>query len=174
MKPRNLKIVIFAVVLAVILIAGGVTYVSVTAVNAAKYQTVSATVVEISTEKKDENTVIVTGVAVRYETAGGVVQNKLSGQFPKELKEGSQISVRYKKDDVTFVTAEHVDWGTPIFLLVLGVLYAVGSGVFIYLRKKAGDYAIYDGTVEGDGVFEDAADEESEPQETVCEPEIKK
>ena len=167
MKNRNTKLIIFTIVLAAILIAGGVTYVSITAVNAAKFETVTAIVTEITTEQKDENSVTVTGVTVRYETSDWTTESKLSGQLPKELKEGGSLIVRYKKDDVSFVTTEYVDWGTPIFLLVIGVLYAVGSGVFIYLRKRAGDYALYDGTIEGDGVFED---EEAETDEQTEQP----
>lgn len=158
MKNRNTKLVIFLFVLAAILVVGGVVYVSLTAADAAQYQNVTATVVRVQTEKKDENSVIVTAVTVQYETLHGAVQSDLSGQLPDKLQEGGSLSVRYKKNDTFFVTAERIDWGTPIFLLVIGVLYTVGSGVFVHLRKKAGDYALYDGSVEGDGVFEEESD----------------
>jgi len=168
MKNRNTKLLIFSFVLAAILVVGGVVYVSLTAADAARYQSVTATVVQVQTEKKDENSVVIKAVTVRYETPQGATQSDLSGQFPDKLQEGGDLSVRYKKSDTSFVTAERIDWGTPIFLLVIGVLYTVGSVVFVHLRKKAGDYALYDGSVEGDGVFEEELETEAEqaPAET--------
>lgn len=165
MKNRNVKLIIFSFVLAAILVVGGVVYVSLTAVDAARYQSVMATVVQVKTEKKDENSVVVKSVTVQYETPQGTVRDDLSGQLPDKLQEGGTLSVRYKKSDTSFVTAERIDWGTPIFLLVIGVLYAVGSIVFVHLRKKAGDYALYDGSVEGDGVFEDEPETETEQKD---------
>ncbi len=164
MKNKNTKLLIFSFVLAAILVVGGVVYVSLTAADAARYKNVTATVVQVKSENKDENSVVIKAVTVQYETPQGTVQNDLLGQLPDKLQEGGNLSVRYKKSDASFVTAERIDWGTPIFLLVIGVLYTVGSGVFVYLRKKAGDYALYDGSVEGDGVFEEEPETETEQE----------
>jgi hypothetical protein len=142
MNPRLKKLIAFVVVISTILIVGGVVYTSLLGVENSQYTKTTATITHIETEKKGENTFIVKSASVTYDTPEGTKVNKLSGVLPVSLKEGGQVEVRFNNANPDSVTAEMIDWFPAVFLLILGVLYAVGGAVVVVLRKQAGYYAI--------------------------------
>ena len=109
----------------------------------------------IEIEEKEENTVVVKWASVTYETPQGIKTNKLIGVLPPRLEEGREIEVRFNKENPDVVTAEMIDWFPAVFLLALGVLYAVGGLLVVIFRKKAGYYAIVEQTDEPTPIEDD-------------------
>ena len=75
--------------------------------------------------------------------------------MPPRLEEGREIEVRFNKENPDVVTAEMIDWFPAVFLLALGVLYAVGGLLVVIFRKKAGYYAIVEQTDEPTPIEDD-------------------
>lgn len=142
MNPKLKRLIIFVVVISTILTVGGIVYTSFLGVENSQYTKTMGTVVEIENEKTGEYTAVVKSVTVSYETPDGTKTNKLSGVLPFSFEEGTEVEVRFQNDNPDYVTAEMIDWFPAVFLIVLGVLYAVGGSVVVVFRKKAGYYAI--------------------------------
>lgn len=142
MNPKLKKLIAFVVVISTILIVGGIVYTSFLGVENKQYTKTTATIAKIESEQTGEHTFVVKGATVTYDTPQGTKTNKLQGILPFRLEEGAEVEVRFKNEDVDYVTAEMINWFPAVFLLVLGVLYAVGGAMLIVFRKKAGYYAI--------------------------------
>ena len=146
MNARLRKLIIIVVVISAVLIIGGVVYTSILGVEANQYSKTTGTISAIATEERGENTFVVKWAIVTYETPQGTKTNKLAGVLPPRLEEGAEVEVRFNKNNPDVVTAEMIDWFPAVFLLVLGVLYAIGGSLVVILRKKAGYYAIVEQT----------------------------
>lgn len=144
MNPKLKKLIAFVVVISTILIVGGIVYTSFLGVENKQYTKTTATIAKIESEQTGEHTFVVKGATVTYDTPQGTKTNKLQGILilPPRLEEGAEVEVRFKNEDVDYVTSEMINWLPAVFLLVLGVLYAVGGAMLIVFRKKAGYYAI--------------------------------
>lgn len=142
MNSRLKKLILIVIVISSVLIVGGVVYTSILGAESNQYSKTMGTISVIETEEKGENIVVVKEASVTYETPQGTKTNKLTGVLPSRLEEGSDLEIRYNKANPDVVTAEMIDWFPAVFLLILGVLYAVGGGLVVILRKKAGYYAI--------------------------------
>lgn len=155
MNTRLKKLIIIVVVISSVLIIGGVIYTSILGVEANQYSKTMGTISKIEIEEKEENTVVVKWASVTYETPQGTKTNKLIGVLPPRLEEGREIEVRFNKENPDVVTAEMIDWFPAVFLLALGVLYAVGGILVVIFRKKAGYYAIVEQTDEPTPIEDD-------------------
>ena len=155
MNSRLKKLIIIVVVISSVLTIGGVIYTSILGVEANQYSKTMGTISKIEIEEKEENTVVVKWASVTYETPQGTKTNKLIGVLPPRLEEGREIEVRFHKENPDVVTAEMIDWFPAVFLLVLGVLYAVGGLLVVIFRKKAGYYAIVEQTDEPTPIEDD-------------------
>ncbi len=151
MKKSLVTLFVVVAVLAVLLIAGGIAYTVLTAEKESAYTYVEATVKEVETEPSDD-AVTIKKVTVTYTGADGEEVTAVMEDFPEKFSVGSTFTARYSVDPLT-LSAEKTDWFTPIFMLVLGVAYALGDAIAFFNRKKFGLYALSDGG--GDVATED-------------------
>jgi hypothetical protein len=147
MNPRLKKLIAFVVVISTILIVGGVVYTSLLGVENSQYTKTTATIVDFDVVSVGEKNGIeqfeIKNVRVTYETPDGTKINTLSGVVMKRSYYiDEQVEVRFNNANPDIVKIEMIDWFPAVFLLILGVLYAVGGAVVVVLRKQAGYYAI--------------------------------
>lgn len=138
---RELKTLwIVVAVLAVLQIVGGSIYTAITAVRERNYTYVDCTVVSVKTTPDGEN-FRVEGITVSYADSTGNTVTADMVDFPSSFSVGSTFRGRYEQDPKA-VSAEHTDWFTPVFLIVLGAVYALADIGALLLRKKMGLYAL--------------------------------
>lgn len=142
MKKGLVTLFILVAVLAVAQITGGIVYTVLTAENEARYTYVEATVKDVETEKGEDDSVTVKSITVTYIGADGEVEATMK-DFPSKFSIGTTFTARYDEDP-TLLSTESTDWFTPIFLIILGVLYALGDAIALLNRKNIGLYALSD------------------------------
>lgn len=156
MKKELKTIWIAVAVLALAQIIGGCIFTARTAAAEHSYTYVDCTVVSVrSTQEGD--TVTVTGITVSYPDQEGKTVEAQMADFPTKFSVGSKFRGRYQQDP-QIVSAQQTDWFTPVFLIVLGVAYALGDLAVLLLRKKMGLYAL-----------EETRREEPEDEEVISE-----
>lgn len=156
MKKQYKTLLIIVTVLAVLQIIGGIVYTSIVGVQEKEYTYVTCTVVEVETEQQEDESYIVKGITVTYENDKGEAVTATMQDFPSSFAEGKSFEARYK-DNPLSLSAQKTDWFTPVFLLCLGVCYAIGAIVMFAMRKKMGLYAL-DNEVKNDDVTIDEDD----------------
>ncbi len=156
---KELKVICITVaVLAVLQLVGGIFYTAMTAKEEKSYTYVECTILSVQSKKEDD-TVIIEGITVSYLGSYGQTVVAQMADFPSSFAEGETFTGRFR-DDPLLISAEHTDWFTPVFLIVLGAAYAVIDITLFLLRKKMGLYAME--SVADDYIYEDESDEESE------------
>lgn len=149
---KQLKIIwIIVVVLAVLQIVGGCVYTAWTVKDEQRYTYVDCVIDGIDSVQDGDNYKI-ESVTVSYFMDGASVSAILV-DYPAKIELGATLSGRYAENP-TEVSCKTTDWFTPIFLICLGVAYAIGAAVAFVLRKKMGLYAIVD-EVGGDEELDD-------------------
>lgn len=149
---KQLKTIwIIIVVLAVLQIIGGSVYTAWTVDNERRYTYVDCVIVDI-TAVADGDSYTVEAVLVEYEADGKTVSAKLV-DYPSKMEIGTTVHGRYDQS-VQEISCKTTDWFTPIFLLCLGVAYAIGAALAFVFRKKMGLYVIVD-EVGGNECIED-------------------
>ncbi len=141
MKKQYKTLLIIIAVLAVLQIVGGIVYTSIVGAQEKEYTYVTCTVVKVETEQQEDESYLVTGITVTYENDKGETITATMQDFPSSFAEGKSFEARYK-DNPLSLSAEKTDWFTPVFLLCLGVCYAIGAIVMYAMRKKMGLYAL--------------------------------
>lgn len=156
MKKELKTLWIAVVVLAVLQLIGGIAYTSWTAHCERQYTYVDCTVVSVSTSQgEEEGALTVEGITVSYVASGGETVIAEMEDFPSSFAIGESFRGRYS-DDPTLISAKTTDWFTPVFLIILGAMYALAAAVMFILRKKMGLYAMEspDETFEDDGEYD--------------------
>lgn len=151
MRKDLLTIFIVVAVLAVCQIVGGVVYTVYTARKDASFDYYDCTIVEIETEKVETDTedgeeqFTIKSVKVQYTLSDGTEVEAYATQYPSSLAVGTEFVGRVSRDSNSLdVSAETTDWFTPIFMIALGVVYAIIDLLFFIFRKKTGLYALKD------------------------------
>ncbi len=151
MRKDFLTIFIAIAILAVLQIVGGTIYTITTAVVESKYTYYDCTIVEIETEKVESDTdseieqYKIKNVKVSYTLADGTEIIANASYYPTPLAVGDVFVGRVSSDSTSdSVSSETTDWFTPIFMIVLGVVYALIDLLFFVFRKKTGLYALKD------------------------------
>lgn len=142
MKKGLVTLFILVAVLAVAQITGGIVYTVMTAKQEARYTYVEATVKEVEIVSGENDSVTVNSITVTYIGADGEREAKMKN-FPSKFSVGTTFTARYD-DDPTLLSIESTDWFTPIFLIVLGLLYALGDIIALVNKKNIGLYALSD------------------------------
>lgn len=161
---KELKVICITVaVLAVLQLVGGIFYTAMTAKEEKSYTYVECTIVWVQRKEDDDttgdDTVAIEGITVSYIGDDGQTVVAQMADFPSSFSVGETFTGRFR-DDPLLISAEHTDWFTPVFLIVLGAAYAVIDIILFLLRKKMGLYAME--SVADDYIYEDESDEESE------------
>lgn len=143
---REFKIIWLCVaILAVLQLVGGIVYTSYTAKLEREFTYVECTVAEVQTKKdedsEDENALIIEKIIVTYKNSAGETVDAEMTDYPQSFAIGSTFTGRYT-DDPHKISAEHTDWFTPVFLIVLGALYAIADIAALLFRKHTGLYAM--------------------------------
>lgn len=141
MRKQYKTLLIILVVLAVLQIIGGIVYTTLTGINEKKYTYVTCTVTDVQTEQNEDETFTVIGIEVSYRGEDGQTVYAQMQDFPSSFQVGESFEARYV-DDPLSLSQEKTDWFTPVFLLVLGIEYAIGAIVMFAMRKKMGLYAL--------------------------------
>lgn len=156
---KELKILwITVAVLAVLQLIGGTIYTVWTAKEEQKYTYVECTIVSVQS-KKEEDTVIIEGITVSYLGDDGTTVIAEMADFPSSFSVGTVFTGRFKNDPLK-ISAEDTDWFTPVFLIVLGGMYAIIDIALLLFRKKMGLYAME--SVADDHIYEDDPDEDTD------------
>lgn len=142
MKREFKTLWIAVAVLAVLQLIGGTIYTAATAARERDFTYVKCTVVDVRVTEQ-EDTVTIEAITVTYTDADGNTVTAQMADFPASFSVGSTFEGRYT-DDPHRISAEDTDWFTPVFLLILGGVYAIGDIVAFALRKKLGLYAMVD------------------------------
>lgn len=163
---KELKTLWIAVaVLAVLQILGGIAYTAYTASEDSRYTYVDCTVISVNTHDGEDGALIVDGIIVSYVDENGNTVIAEMEDFPSSFSEGSLIGGRFS-DDPKKISTARTDWFTPVFLIILGLFYALIDAVALIFRKKAGLYALVDATDETSADVEDEiGDEDSNENE---------
>lgn len=160
MKKELKTLWITVVVLAVLQLIGGIAYTAWTAQCERRYTYVDCTVVSVSTSQgEEEGALIVEGITVSYVADGGGTVIAEMEDFPSSFAVGESFRGRYS-DDPSLISAKTTDWFTPVFLIILGAMYALAAAVMFILRKKMGLYAMEspDERFEDDGEYDELDD----------------
>lgn len=142
MKKELKTLWIVVAVLAVLQIVGGCIYTGWTVAKDRTYTYVDCTVVSVQSTKKDD-IVTIDAVIVSYVNEQGQTVLAQMADFPASFAESSTFRGRYLDDPLT-LSAQQTDWFTPVFLLILGLAYALFDLGALLLRKKMGLYALED------------------------------
>lgn len=160
-------------VLAVLQLVGGIIYTSYTAKLEREFTYVECTVTDVQTKKdedsEDENAFIIEKVVVTYKNSAGEMVDAEMAYYPQSFAVGTTFTARYTDDPHT-LSAEHTDWFTPIFLIVLGAVYAITAAALLIFRKHTGLYAMESPTDEYD---EEASPERSDERKESPSPDAK-
>lgn len=142
MKKDLRTVWIVVMVLAVLQIAGGSYFTLRTALYEKNYTYVDCTVVSVQSIQ-EEDSLQVQGITVSYVNEAGETVLAQMEDFPSTFSVGSTFRGRYEQDPYR-LSAQETDWFTPVFLVVLGLVYGLGGLGALLLRKKMGLYAMED------------------------------
>ncbi len=142
MKKEFRTLWIAVAVLAVLQLVGGGVYTAWTAHCEKQYTYVTCTVISVSSSKQEgDDAVTIDGITVSYVNEQGETVVAEMEDFPSSFAVGESFSGRYS-DDPTRISAKQTDWFTPVFLIVLGMGYALFDILTFIFRKKMGLYAM--------------------------------
>lgn len=147
MKKELKTLWIVVAVLAVLQIVGGCIYTGWTAVKEKTYTYVDCTVMAVQSTINGDS-VTIDGITVSYVNEQGQTVMAQMADFPTSFAEGETFRARYQDDPLT-LSVRQTDWFTPVFLLILGLAYALFDLGALLLRKKMGLYALVDITEDG-------------------------
>ncbi len=159
MKRRLRTLLVIIAVLAVFQIVAGALLLSWTVTTEKSYTYVTATITEIQTEKQQnedgDEYYTVKSISVAYTNNSGESVVATLADFPYSFELGTVLECRYTDNPLSLST-QTTDWFTPVFTIVLGVVYAIGGTLLFVFRKNFGLYALED-TEKGD--FEEEEDD---------------
>lgn len=149
-------------VLAVLQLVGGIIYTSYTAKLEREFTYVECTVTDVQTKKdedsEDKNALIIERIVVTYKNSAGETVDAEMTDYPQSFAIGTTFTARYTNDPHS-LSAEHTDWFTPIFLIVLGAVYAITAAALLIFRKHTGLYAMESPTEEYEESYHEMSDE---------------